>query len=142
MAVTIKFLLDNDLPLSLYEAFVRRKYTVDLARNRLPKENRAEDIEILLWACAHNWHLVTHDKGFLNTDTHPCDPERYARRTILNLPTYLLWQANTYLLAAWHATTWRGLREYHAIEVQQETVIAYLCSDGGYQEAQRWKLRP
>lgn len=142
MAVSIKFLLDNDLPLSLYEVFVRRRYTVDYTRNRLPEESRAEDIEILLWAGAHNWHLVTHDKGFLNAETHPCDPELYARRTVLNLPTYLLWQADKYLFAAWRAATWRGLREYHAIQVQQETAIAYRCSDGKYQEARRWSLRP
>lgn len=107
----------------------------------LPGEQRAQDLDILVWAAKNNWYVVTKDKGYLETNTHPCDTTRYARRTVLWLQTYQLGRAHEYLRAAWNITTWEGLRKYDAIRVQQDKVIAYRCAGREYAEVGSWDLR-
>ena len=134
-----KFLLDNDLPASLRGVLENKGYRAEFCRDHL-REN-AEDIEILLWAHERNWYLVTHDKGFReNVDTHPCKGP-YARRTVLRLPTYLLGQADKYLITAWKAVTWSRVRAQDAIEVHETVVIAFECAGRAYREVQRWNIK-
>lgn len=141
MAFEGKFLIDHNLPISLYEELKQKNnIRTALSRDLLPDSERAEDIDILLYAGQHNYHVVTGDQGFLRANTHPCGV-KYARRTVLTLPAYHLNNAARYLLAAWKEVTWNGLKQYDAFEVQEQHVIAYRCDGKQYVEEKRWAYK-
>ena len=138
MARPPKFLLDNDLDVTLYGQLQQRNHRVAWSRDEMQQAARATDLEILAWAAPRNFHVITMDQGFLNAITHPCDPSRYARRTVLNLPAYELHRADRFLSNAWRHVTWAKLRTHDAIQIQRDRVIAYRCDGRAYVAVEEW----
>lgn len=103
---------------------------------------KADDLQILLEAAKRNYHLITKDGGFIDkVDSHPCDPDKYARRTVLKLPDYEIRRAVKFLAAAWRQVTWAKLRIYDAIEIHRTCVVVYMCAGYHYEEIARFSIR-
>lgn len=141
MAFKGKFLIDHNLPITVCEQLQQKNLNARLSKDCLPKAERAEDIELLLYGGEHNFHIVTSDKGFLNSNTHPCG-ENYAHRTVLTIPAYRISHAAEYLLRAWRTVTWNKLRAYAAIEVQEQQIIVFRCDGKHLVEEERFSFRP
>jgi predicted nuclease of predicted toxin-antitoxin system len=130
-------MLDNDVPESVRDVLGNHgSLHLCFSRDMHPNGADAKDIEILLWAAEHNWHLVTCDKGFLNPMSHPCTHGKYAKRTVVR--TSSEWDMAETLISAWRQVTWNGLRNYDAIEIQDGHIVAYKCGGKQYNEVARW----